>query len=116
LATQTTPRALIIESAFTSAPDLGAEVYPWLPVRLLSRIQYPVRDYLKGVHRPVLIVHSRADEIIPFHHGQQLFAAANPPKEFLEIEGGHNEGFWASGPRYVQGLEAFISRLAVGSP
>jgi hypothetical protein len=114
LATQTTPRALILESAFTSAPDLGAEVYPWLPVRLLSRIQYPVRDYLKGIHCPVLIVHSRADEIIPFHHGQQLFAAAHPPKEFLEIEGGHNEGFLVSGPGYVNGLEAFIRRYVAG--
>ena len=49
LATQHPPRALIVESAFTSVPDFGAEIYPWLPVRLLARLRYPTQEYLRSV-------------------------------------------------------------------
>ena len=58
---------------------------------------------------PVLVIHSRDDEIIPFEQGVKLHAAARQPKEFLEIRGGHNDGFLVSGRRYVEGLDAFIA-------
>jgi uncharacterized protein len=108
LATQERPAALVIESSFTSARDLGAEVYPWLPIKWLIRNPYPSLQHLTQVDAPVLIVHSRDDEIIPFHHGQALFAAARGPKQFLEIRGGHNDGFLVSGRSYLQGLDAFL--------
>ena len=108
LSTEQTPRALILESSFTSVPDLGAEVYPWLPVRLLARYAYSVKDSLARVQGPVLIVHSRDDEIVPFHHAERLFAAAREPKRLLAIRGGHNDGFILSGERYVEGLDAFL--------
>lgn len=103
------PKALIIESTFTSVRDIGAELYPYLPVRLLSRFDYNAMDYLRQVNCPVLIVHSRDDEIIPFSHGRRLFETANEPKEFLEITGTHNEGFMTSAKRYEDGLDSFIS-------
>lgn len=109
LAVEAAPRALILDSAFTSAVDLGAEVYPWLPVRLLARYRYPTRENLKQVNRPALIVHSRNDEIVPFHHGEALYAAANPPKAFLEIAGGHNDDFFVHDRRYADGLDAFLT-------
>lgn len=108
LGTEHTPRALIVESSFTSVPDLGAEIYPWLPVRLLARYAYPAKDSLTQVQGPVLIVHSRDDEIVPFHHGERLFAAAREPKHLLEIRGGHNDGFIVSGAQYVEGLQTFL--------
>jgi fermentation-respiration switch protein FrsA (DUF1100 family) len=104
------PGALILESTFTSVPDLGAEVYPFLPVKLMSRFKYDTEGYLKGVNCPVLIVHSPDDEMMPYRHGQRLFESANEPKEFLEISGSHNEGFIISGKRYEEGLNAFISK------
>lgn len=58
LAMKNTPNALILESAFTSAPDMGARAYPFLPVRWLARFQYNTKEYLKSVSVPVLIVHS----------------------------------------------------------
>jgi len=60
-----TPGALILESTFTSIPDLAARLYPYLPVKLLSRFQYDTEGYLKGVNSPVLIVHSPDDEMMP---------------------------------------------------
>ena len=111
LAVEVAPRALILDSAFTSAVDLGAAVYPWLPVRLLARYRYPTLENLKQVNRPVLIVHSRNDEIVPFRHGEALYAAANPPKVFLEIAGGHNDDFFVRDRRYADGLDAFLAEV-----
>lgn len=108
LAQSHTPRALILESTFTSLPDIAARLYPYLPVRLLLRFEYNTAEYLGRVNSPVLIVHSRDDEIMPFSHGRRLFEMANEPKEFLEITGTHNEGFIASGKLYEEGLNAFI--------
>jgi len=110
LAARQEPRALIMESGFTSAPDLAADLYWYFPVRWLARFRYDARKYLGSVNSPVLIVHSRDDEIIPVRHGRDLFAAASEPKEFLEIAGGHNEGFLASGSTYIGGLDDFLSR------
>jgi len=108
LATQVQPAALVLESSFTSVPDLGAQLYPWLPVRLISRLHYDSRARLPQVQVPVLVIHSRDDEIIPIDHGRALFAAANRPKHFLELRGGHNDGFVLSREHYLAGLRGFL--------
>jgi fermentation-respiration switch protein FrsA (DUF1100 family) len=108
LATRVTPGALIIESAFTSVPDLAAELYPFLPARWLTRFRYNTQADLVSTSCPLLIVHSRDDEIIPFAHGQRLFAVANEPKQLLELRGGHNDGFLVSRHTYVDGLHTFL--------
>jgi fermentation-respiration switch protein FrsA (DUF1100 family) len=108
LATRHTPKALILESGFTSAPDLAADVYWMFPVRWLSRFRYSALDDLKQVRAPVLIVHSVEDEIIPVRHGRRLFQAANAPKRMLEIVGDHNQGFLVSRRAYVDGIDAFL--------
>ncbi|MBA7478331.1 hypothetical protein ES707_13754 [subsurface metagenome] len=108
LAQKHTPRALIVESSFTSIPDIAATLYRYLPVRQLLRFEYNTAEYLSRVDCPVLVVHSRNDEMMPFGHGQRLFEMAGEPKQFLEISGTHNEGFIASGEHYEAGLDAFI--------
>jgi fermentation-respiration switch protein FrsA (DUF1100 family) len=99
-----------MESSFTSAPDLAGQYYRIFPVHWLARFRYAAKEYLGSVQCPVMIVHSLDDEIIPIQHGRALFAAANEPKGFLEIRGGHNEGFLASGRTYVDGLDQFLTR------
>ncbi|MGH8743737.1 MAG: alpha/beta hydrolase [Burkholderiales bacterium] len=111
LAAQVKPRALVLASAFTSLPGLGAELYPLFPVRLLSRFKYDTLEYLKTVSCPVLIVHSRDDEIVPFAQGEALYSAAHEPKRFLEIFGGHNTGLMASEPLWLKGLGDFFNSL-----
>lgn len=111
LSGKNSPRGLILESAFTSVPDFAAEIYPYLPVRLLSRYHYDTLKHLRRVSCPVLVIHSPDDEIIPFRHGRAVFRAADEPKTFLQISGGHNEGFLQSEPRYVEGLAQFLDSL-----
>ena len=109
LAMKQAPRALILESAFTSVPDVGARAYPFLPVRWLARFRYDTKEYLKSVSAPILLIHSPHDEIIPFKFGRELFASANEPKRFFEIRGGHNDGFRVSGKAYVNAIDAFLT-------
>jgi len=110
LATQRNPRILIIESSFTSFPDIARDYYPYLPISLIARYDYPVTDYVQVTRCPVLVIHSKDDEIISPNHGKLVFAAANEPKAFLSITGTHNEGFMTSGKTYTQGLNDFIDR------
>ncbi len=100
---------IILESSFRSIPELGQQVYPFLPVKLLSKIKYPTNDYISQITIPKLIIHSREDEIIPFSHGQDNFQTALEPKTFLVISGGHNDGFFVSQEVYEAGLRKFIS-------
>lgn len=90
LARNRDPGGLIVESAFTSVPDMGAHIYPYLPVRLLCRISYDNIGRMPGISCPVLVIHSRHDEMIPFSHAERLFRAANEPKRFHALDGGHN--------------------------
>ncbi len=108
LAVRHKPAALVIASAFTSVPDLGQRLYPYLPVKWLARIRYDTRDSLRAVTAPVFIAHSPQDEIVPYEQGGELFAAANPPKQFLELAGGHNDGFIFMRESWVNVLKDFL--------
>jgi uncharacterized protein len=63
---------------------------------------------VKRVKVPVLVLHSPKDEIVPNAQGKGLFEAAAEPKQFVELKGGHNEGFLTSGQIYTEGLEKFL--------
>lgn len=95
---------LILESTFVTA------------FRVVTRVQiFPFDrfrniDKIKLVHCPVLIIHGRNDEVVPFWHGEKLFEAANEPKLKLWVDGaGHNDLLWVAGPRYWDIIKEFTS-------
>jgi len=114
LALRETVGAIVLQSTFTSIPDIGAELFPSLPVRWINTIKYDTRAKLPRIRTPVLVMHSRADDLVGFRHGEKLFAAANEPKIFCELQGGHNEAAW----QQVEFREAVerILRLADREP
>ena len=111
LAARRPARALILESTFISVPELAARLYPLFPARWLTRLRYDVREQLKHVPCPVLIVHSRDDELVPYGHGRALLDAVRGPKQFLELRGGHNDGFVVTGRAYREGIDAFLTQV-----
>jgi fermentation-respiration switch protein FrsA (DUF1100 family) len=111
LATEHNPKALIAESLFTSIPDVGRRVYPWLPVRLLARVHYDSLARVADISCPKLFIHSHEDELLPIELAERLFAAAADPKTFLRIRGDHNSGFITSGAVYIDGLLGFLGSL-----
>jgi hypothetical protein len=109
LAMGRSPAGLIVESSFHDITELGAELFPWLPVRWLSRMKYRTAEYVKDVRCPVLVIHSRTDDMIAFHHAEKIFAAAPRPKRLLEIHGAHNGAFLDSADIYNPALRQFFA-------
>ncbi len=105
-------RALIVESSFTSTLDIGAEHFPWLPVRWLGqKLDYPSRERIAVVAAPILIAHSPDDGLIPASHGDALLEAAQSgaasKTAFVQLDGGHNDGHLAQ----RQHLDAVVELL-----
>ena len=100
---------LILQSTFTSMPDIGAEVFPWLPVRWLASVHYETCSKLPRLKIPLLVMHSRGDGLIGFHHCEKNFAAANEPKLFWEISGAHNDPL-ADREQFLAGLKKFLKQ------
>lgn len=91
LAAQTPPGAVVLESPFTSAADVGAAVYWWLPVRLLMKDQFRSSDVVADMRSPLLIVHGTRDRVVPVTSGRELFEGAQEPKRMIEVpDGEHN--------------------------
>lgn len=107
--------AVISESAFTSLPDVGADVYPYLPVRLLARIRYDNRAKIGALGVPVLLVHSPQDEIVPVAHVHALFAAAREPKRLLLTAGGHNDSGFRLRAEWRAEVGRFLEELHSGT-
>lgn len=110
LAARENAGAVVIESTFTSATDLGSDLYPWLPVRRMLKYHYPTLDYIHKIEEPLFMAHSRDDQVVPFHHGEQLFEEAKAPKRFIELQGPHAGGFMETGSKYREGLQRFLER------
>ena len=80
--------ALVIEGAFSSHKDIGAHTVPVLG-RLLIKQSYSAKRSIKDFHKPLLVIHSTEDKVVPFYMGKRIFDAANSPKEFYEIKKCH---------------------------
>ena len=104
---------LVLEAPFPSARAVAQTVIPILgPLCVWG---FDTRSRLAAVHAPILVVHGRNDEVIPFRLGQAVFAAAREPKRFYEIpSAGHNDIPESGGPDYVQVLREFYSTLNSG--
>lgn len=112
LAVKVTPRALLVDASFKSLADVAAKRYPIFPVRLLLKSRF---DSLKNIARiqcPVLITHSKDDQIIPFEQGLALYHAAPSPKVFNPITGPHdNKDVPESQVMYRAGVEKFLNSI-----
>lgn len=111
LASKVNAKALVIESAFTSYVDIGKKFYPYMPVKWFARYSYQTIDCIKNVNCPVMVVHSSSDDLVPFEFGQELYQAANEPKKFVEICGGHNDGFLLSSEIYKKAWGDWLAFL-----
>jgi len=109
LAAEVQPGALILESVFSSAPDIANVIFPVLSRLVLLRYDFNTVAYVRQVLSPVLVLHSPDDEIIPMHLGEKVFQAANEPKSFVRMRGGHNSGLRMSQPEYERAISRFVS-------
>ena len=82
--------SIILESPFTSIENSAKIYYPYLPVRLLLKDRYDSISKIKMIKTPILIMHGKKDDVVPFSMGKELFEKANSPKEsFFTLEDDH---------------------------
>jgi uncharacterized protein len=83
---------IVLEAAFTSAADVGARTYWFLPVRLLMKDQFRSDLRIAKVNAPTLFLHGTRDQVVPIALGEHLYALANKPKRFERFpNGGHED-------------------------
>ncbi len=106
LAMQKPVAGLILESSFISAFQVI------VPFRILPFDKFPNLDKIKKIKCPILVIHGKADNIIPFAHGQKLFKAATSPKLSLWVEeANHNDLFSIAEEKYRQTLQEFTNLI-----
>jgi fermentation-respiration switch protein FrsA (DUF1100 family) len=97
---------LVLEAPFTSAADVGAQHYWFVPVRLLMKDQFRSDLRASKVTAPVLVVHGENDTIVPMTLGKRLYSFIQAPKRFVRVAGaGHND----LGVRAVAAAKRFIA-------
>lgn len=117
LATRSKPRALIVEAAFSSLGDIAADLHPYFPTRHLLKEKYDSESVMGKVTSPVLVAHSKEDDLIPVAHGRRLYAAANEPKTYFEFIGPHNNNRHPlSQAMYRKGVGEFLDSLEKNTP
>jgi uncharacterized protein len=83
---------VILESPFTSAVDIAARRYWFVPVRWLMKDQFRSDLRVGKVAAPVLVLHGERDAVVPIALGERLYALINAPKRFVRFPGaGHND-------------------------
>jgi fermentation-respiration switch protein FrsA (DUF1100 family) len=112
LATRVPVAALVVEAGFQSNPKTAHQMYPFLPMHLLSLImknRFMSIDKIDRITMPKLFIHSSDDEIIPISEGRALYDKALPPKSFLEIKGSHDPAPMESKESFCNGLSSFLA-------
>ena len=111
LASQVNAGALIVESSFSSIRDIVDTAFPILTHIIYLRYSFNSLNKIGRVKMPLLVIHSPDDRVIPYESGIKLFNAAVSEKVFLEIKGGHNDGFMQSITSYMKSLHLFIQSI-----
>lgn len=110
LAAASPAAGLIVDSGFTSVSDMARVVLPWFP-RALIATRFDNLAKLPRARVPVLFLHSREDDVVPFEMGRRNFAAAREPKRFVEMRGSHDDAFLDAGPAYGAAIREFLGSL-----
>ena len=100
---------IILESPFTSMVDAGKTKYPYLPVRLLLKDKYESNKKIKNIKNPILIMHGKVDNIVPFYMGKKMYELANSPKYSYFSE--YEDHMMEYNEKLLNNLKKFIRSL-----
>jgi uncharacterized protein len=100
---------IILESPFTSMIDAGKDKYPFLPVKFLLKDKYESNKKIKNIKCPILIMHGKVDNIVPFHMGKKMYELANEPKYYYFSE--YDDHMLEYNKNLLNNLNKFINSL-----
>lgn len=110
LASKARPAMLVLESGFYSMKEIARHYCSLCPTGIIITYKYETAVYAASARCPVMVIHSRDDEIIPFNHGRRIYEGLRGERFFNEIRGSHNGGFLTSRESYIYGLDRFIAK------
>lgn len=108
LATRVECAGLIVESSFTSIPDMSRLMFPYMFTDQLTKNKFDSIKKIKSVECPLLVTHSVEDDLIPFSMGRKLFEQGAEPKMFFELTGRHNDRDFLRDSAYIQTIKEFV--------
>ncbi|MEW6210970.1 MAG: alpha/beta hydrolase [Acidobacteriota bacterium] len=112
LAAKVEAAGLIVQSSFTSAADMAAQIMPFIP-RALIKTRMDSINKIARVRCAKLFIHSPTDEVVPYELGLRLFETAPEPKQFYEVKRArHNDTWIAGGKDYFEALRTFVESCA----
>lgn len=105
-------RGLILESTFTSVPDVGGTHFPFIPTNAIMRSRFDSLAKIKKYKGPLLQIHGTNDEVVPYELGKRLFEASpSKRKDFVTIEGGTHNFNAPVGTEYWEKFDRFFDEL-----
>lgn len=109
LASVEPPDALVLRSPFTSLTAVGKVHYPFLPVGLMLRDEFPSLERIRHVRAPALVIAGTGDSIVPPDQSREIYEAAPGPKRWLSLEdAGHNDPRFADGREMIEAIARFL--------
>jgi uncharacterized protein len=113
LAAQHEVGEVVLEAPFPSAARIARRIFWFLPgIGLLVHSQFDTEARLKEITAPIFIVHCNQDPVVPYQLGQEVYNAARPPKNFLEIDGYcHEEASVIDPVKYYAALHKFLGDI-----
>lgn len=104
--------ALVLDSTFTSMSEMISRTAPWAPSSWTG-FRMDSEGHLRQVKSPVMVIHSPDDETIPYAMGRRLYEAVRGPKTFMDLKGGHNDGYFLCREKYVVGFDSFLKKHGI---
>ncbi|MGZ7031926.1 MAG: alpha/beta hydrolase, partial [Thermoanaerobaculia bacterium] len=112
LATRRRAHCVVIENSFSSLRDLGNALYAPVPLGYFAPYSLTTTRWLNTAGVPVLVMHGRRDQVIPFNLGMRLYEGLEVPKRLLVSEtAGHSEMAYVEGERYYETVTSFVKSL-----
>jgi len=99
---------IILDAPYTSAVDIGAAAYPFLPVRVLLTDRYETTRHIAKVKAPLLVLHGALDQVIPVAMGREVARLANEPKRLVIFPDGYHT---VDGEEPIRAMRAWIGSL-----
>jgi len=100
---------IILESPFTSMIEAGKTKYPYLPVRFLLKDKYESNKKIINIKSPILVMHGKVDNIVPFYMGKKIYELANEPKYSYFSE--YDDHMMEYNEKLLNNLKKFINSL-----
>lgn len=111
IATEKDFACLVLESTFTSIKDMARIYYKLFPTSLLLKSEFDNLSKIKKIKMPVVIMHSKEDEIVPYFMGRKIYENAKEPKLFLELIKGHNDGGILISTNAIRELKSYLDSM-----